>query len=185
MLMTKRLHTFLAALLLSTISVLAQAPQVGLTGDLDVDTLPKVMDGFEINFMVKEPHIINPAALCFDRKGRLFVGAGPQYRGPKADSPTDYIKIIIDNDDDGVADEVKTFAEGFNCIQAFAWNGRNVAKRNAVQTFRAIRIATFSAVDQHIMALSCPARTDLLSTGLQATVVRRQTPNSYYCDFRH
>jgi hypothetical protein len=102
--MTSRILLPLAALLLCPLLLHAQAPQVGYKGDLDLDTLPNVADDFEINFMVKEPHIINPAALCFDRKGRLYVGAGPQYRGPKEDSPTDYIKILIDKDDDGVAD---------------------------------------------------------------------------------
>ncbi|MFT5130558.1 MAG: putative membrane-bound dehydrogenase-like protein, partial [Rhodothermales bacterium] len=94
-----------------------------LYAELDLDALPKVVPGFEVNFFAQEPDLINPASLVFDRKGRLFVGAGPQYRNPKPDSPTDYIKIFIDSDDDGVADEVKTFAEGFNCIEAMAWKG--------------------------------------------------------------
>jgi putative membrane-bound dehydrogenase-like protein len=129
--MSARRLLLLTAMLLCPFTLHAQAPQIGYKGDLDVDTLPSVADGFEVNFMVKEPHIINPAALCFDRKGRLYVGAGPQYRGPKEDSPTDYIKILIDKDDDGVAEEVKTFAEGFNCIQAMAWKGDNLWVANA------------------------------------------------------
>lgn len=92
-------------------------------GQVDTDALPKVEAGFAINFFTKEPHIINPSALCFDRQGRLFVGAGPQYRNPKPDSPTDYIKILIDEDGDGVADTVETFADGFNSIQSLAWRG--------------------------------------------------------------
>ena len=91
--------------------------------EIDKDALPKVEDGFEIGFFVKEPHIINPSSLCFDKRGRLFVGAGPQYRKPKENSPTDYIKILIDADDDGVAETVKTFAEGLNCIESMAWRG--------------------------------------------------------------
>ena len=75
-----------------------------VVAETDKDALPKVEEGFEINFFVKEPHIINPSALCFDKLGRLYVGAGPQYRGPKPDSPTDYIKILIDDDRDGAAD---------------------------------------------------------------------------------
>jgi putative membrane-bound dehydrogenase-like protein len=129
--MTRLLTLCLLAFFAGAISGLTQAPQVGAKGDVDFEALPTVMDGFEINFMVKEPHIINPAALCFDRKGRLMVGAGPQYRGPKEDSPTDYIKLIIDKDDDGVADEVKTFAEGLNCIQALAWKGDRLWVANA------------------------------------------------------
>ena len=88
---------------------------------VDTEALPDVEEGFEIGFFVKEPHIINPSALCFDKYGRLYVGAGPQYRHPRPDSPTDYIKILIDKDGDGRAETVKTFADGLNSVQAMAW----------------------------------------------------------------
>ncbi|MBB23085.1 MAG: hypothetical protein CMN04_09425 [Roseibacillus sp.] len=100
-------------------------------GEVDKDALPSVEKGFSINFFVREPHIINPSSLCFDRKGRLYVGAGPQYRQPKEDSPTDYIKILIDKDNDGVVDKVKTFAEGLNCVQSMAWKGNELWVANA------------------------------------------------------
>ncbi|MAS79303.1 MAG: hypothetical protein CMI25_02680 [Opitutae bacterium] len=99
--------------------------------EVDKDALPNVEDGFEINFFVKEPHIINPSALCFDKLGRLYVGAGPQYRHPKEDSPTDYIKILIDDDNDGVAEKVKTFAEGLNSVQSMAWRGNELWVANS------------------------------------------------------
>ena len=73
--------------------------------EVDKNALPNVEEGFQINFFIKEPHIINPSSLCFDNKGRLYVGAGPQYRHPQEDSPTDYIKILIDADNDGVAEQ--------------------------------------------------------------------------------
>ena len=99
--------------------------------EVDKEALPNVEDGFDINFFVKEPHIINPSSICFDKLGRLYVGAGPQYRHPKEDSPTDYIKILIDEDGDGEAETVKTFAEGFNCIEAMAWKGDELWVANA------------------------------------------------------
>ena len=102
-----------------------------LQAELDKNALPDVDEGFQINFFVKEPHIINPSSLCFDKKGQLYVGAGPQYRHPKEDSPTDYIKILIDADNDGVAETVKTFAEGLNCVQAMAWKGNELWVANA------------------------------------------------------
>ena len=102
-----------------------------LKAEVDKDALPNVEEGFQINFFVKEPHIINPSSLCFDKKGQLYVGAGPQYRHPKEDSPTDYIKILIDSDNDGVAETIKTFAEGLNCVQAMAWKGDELWVANA------------------------------------------------------
>ena len=107
-----------------------------VVSEVDKDALPKVDAGLVINFFVKEPHIINPSSLCFDKKGRLFVGAGPQYRGPKEDSPTDYIKILIDDDGDGVAETVKTFAEGLNCVQSMAWKGDELWVANAPEPHR-------------------------------------------------
>lgn len=106
---------------------------ISLPGFAEVDrnALPEVEEGFGINFFVKEPHIINPSSLCFDKRGRLYVGAGPQYRHPKPDSPTDYIKILIDADGDGVAETVKTFAEGLNCVQSMAWKGDELWVANA------------------------------------------------------
>ena len=82
------------------------------SSNVDVNALPNTAEGFGINIVVREPYFINPAALAFDAKGRLFVGAGPQYRKPNRDTPGDYIKILVDNDEGGVAEEVKTFADG-------------------------------------------------------------------------
>ena len=95
------------------------------------DDLPQVPDGFEVSLFATEPMIRNPVSMAFDRKGRLFVGQGPQFRHPKPDTPGDSILIVLDNDDDGKADEVRTFAKGFNCIQSLAWKGRDLYVANA------------------------------------------------------
>ena len=116
---------------LITVLVILQTSFLRTHADVDKDALPNVEEGFQINFFIKEPHIINPSSLCFDRKGRLYVGAGPQYRHPQEDSPTDYIKILIDADNDGVAETVKTFAEGLNCVPAMAWKGNELWVANA------------------------------------------------------
>ena len=60
------------------------------------------------------------------RRGRLFVGQGPQYRNPKPDTPGDSVVILIDSNRDGVADTSKTFASGLNSIQGLAWHGRDL-----------------------------------------------------------
>ena len=93
--------------LVHSVFLIAACINLPALAEVDKDALPSVEQGFSINFFVREPPIINPSSLCFDRKGRLYVGAGPQYRHPKEDSPTDYIKILIDNDNDGVVDQVK------------------------------------------------------------------------------
>ena len=95
------------------------------------EEVPSVPEGFVAEFYAREPLIRNPAGMCFDRQGRLFVGQGPQFRKPKPDTPGDSIQLLLDTDDDGVADTARTFAEGFNCIQSLAWKGNDLWVANA------------------------------------------------------
>ena len=97
----------------------------------DLDALPKVPDGFEIEFVAREPLVRNPCSLVFDRRGRLFVGMGPQYRSPKPETPGDSVVLLSDRDKDGIFDSRKTFATGFNNIQGLAWHGKDLWVANA------------------------------------------------------
>jgi putative membrane-bound dehydrogenase-like protein len=92
----------------------------------DAKALPKAPAGFEVKFFAKEPLVQQPCSMAFDAKGRLFVGMGPQYRNPKPGTPGDSVVIVEDTDGDGVADKIKVFATGFNCIQSLAWHGRDL-----------------------------------------------------------
>lgn len=125
----KRFAVPLATLPLLSTPTLSFGQATG--SEVDELALPETAEGFGVNIVAREPYFINPAALAFDKKGRLFVGAGPQYRKPAPDTPGDYVKILYDHDEDGVADEVKTFAEGFNNVQALAWKGDELWVANA------------------------------------------------------
>src|SRR6185437_15278240 len=75
-----------------------------------------VPEGFEVRLFAAEPDVINPVAMTWDARGRLWVvelyeyplGAAP---GTK---PRDRIKILEDTDNDGRADKVTVFADGLN-----------------------------------------------------------------------
>lgn len=97
----------------------------------DANALPKVPAGFEVKLFAKEPLVRQPCSMAFDAKGRLFVGMGPQYRNPRPDTLGDSVVIVEDTDGDGVADRVKVFATGFNCIQGLAWHGRDLWVANS------------------------------------------------------
>ena len=97
----------------------------------DLNALPNVPDGFQIEFAAKEPLVRNPCAMAFDFHGRLCIGMGPQYRSPKPDTPGDSVFIMIDEDGDGRFDSKKQFATGFNSIQSIAWRGRDLWIANA------------------------------------------------------
>jgi glucose/arabinose dehydrogenase len=75
----------------------------------------KVVDGFKVELVASEPNVVDPVAMCFDERGRLFVcemrgypnagvGTGDETRGK--------IKCLTDTDGDGVYETVVTFAEG-------------------------------------------------------------------------
>jgi quinoprotein glucose dehydrogenase len=113
-------HALLCAVFWVVATLPAEAQQY------DLDALPDVPEGFKAQFVAREPDLLHPVAIAFDQNGRLFVGGGPQFRWPRPDTPKDSIKILIDTNGDGVADQIKVFAEGFNCIQAMAWKGRDL-----------------------------------------------------------
>lgn len=93
--------------------------------------LPEVPPGFMATLFARDPLVRHPCSMAFDAKGRLFVGMGPQFRMPKPDTPGDSVVIVLDTDGDGVADKVKVFATGFNCIQGLAWHGRDLWVANS------------------------------------------------------
>lgn len=75
----------------------------------------KLPDGIAAQLVAAEPDIVDPVAMCFEEKGRLFVcemrgypnggvGTGNETRGK--------IKCLEDKDGDGVFETVTTFAEG-------------------------------------------------------------------------
>lgn len=75
----------------------------------------KIVDGFQVQLVASEPDILDPVAMCFDARGRLFVcemrgypnggiGIGNETRGK--------VKCLTDEDGDGVFESAITFAEG-------------------------------------------------------------------------
>ena len=90
------------------------------------EDFPIVPDDLQVALYARGPLVRNPFAITFDARGRLCVGMGPQYRNPKPDTPGDSVFILIDSDDDGVADQRHLFATGFNSIQGLAWRDGKV-----------------------------------------------------------
>jgi putative membrane-bound dehydrogenase-like protein len=82
-------------------------------------TLPP---GFEIRLFASEPEVVNPVAMTWDERGRLWVLELYEYPlGAKpGEKPRDRIKILEDIDGDGVADKVTVFADGLNLATGLA-----------------------------------------------------------------
>ena len=100
---------------------------VFLSGVEAIDKM-KVAEGMKVELFASEeqfPELINPVQMAFDTRGRLFVCAWPSYPHWKPkDEMNDKLLILVDNDNDGRADECKIFAEGLHNPTGFEfWNG--------------------------------------------------------------
>ncbi|GAA4314145.1 hypothetical protein GCM10023143_24830 [Compostibacter hankyongensis] len=79
--------------------------------------LMQVPVDFEIKLFAAEPDIINPIAMAWDEKGRLWVIETTDYPNNKLDDKSpgdDRIKICEDTDGDGRADKFTVFADKLN-----------------------------------------------------------------------
>ncbi|HEX6224665.1 MAG TPA: PVC-type heme-binding CxxCH protein [Chryseolinea sp.] len=79
--------------------------------------LIQVPPGFSLELFASEPDIINPIAMEWDEKGRLWVIETVDYPNTVRDdkgSGDDRIKICEDTDGDGKMDKSTVFAEGLN-----------------------------------------------------------------------
>ena len=76
----------------------------------------KAPPGFEVRLFASEPMVVNPVAMTWDERGRLWVLELYEYPlgAPKGQQPRDRIKILEDTDGDGVADKVTVFKDGLN-----------------------------------------------------------------------
>lgn len=79
-------------------------------------------DGYEMRLFAAEPDVVNPVAMTWDHKGRLWVLELFEYpMGAKdGEKPRDQVKVLEDTDGDGRADKVTVFADGFNLATGLA-----------------------------------------------------------------
>ena len=87
--------------------------------------LPK---GFEARLFASEPEVVNPVAMTWDERGRLWVLELYEYPkgAPKGQKGRDRIKILEDTNADGKADKVSVFAEGYSLATGLALGNRGV-----------------------------------------------------------
>ena len=123
---------FSIVLLLACLS-LAASPAWGQFTDAaaDASLLPSVPEGFEVTVFASEPLVRQPCSMAFDRRGRLFIGMGPQYRNPTPETDGDRVVLVLDENHDGKADRIHAFGEGLNAIQGLLWVGDDLWVANA------------------------------------------------------
>ena len=72
--------------------------------------------GFRAELFAAEPMVVNPVAMCWDDRGRLFVAESPDYPNTLVDGAQsrDRISILEDTDGDGRADKKTLFSDQVN-----------------------------------------------------------------------
>lgn len=91
----------------------------------------KVPEGFRVELVAAEPELMNPVAMAFDERGRMWVTESFEYPRREAGLGRDRIKILEDTNGDGRADSVKIFAEGLNIPSGIAIGHGGVWVANA------------------------------------------------------
>lgn len=91
--------------------------------------LAQLPPGFRIELFASEPMVVNPIAINWDSRGRLWVVEAFDYPHKiGTEEPKDRIKIIEDTDGNGRGDKVTVFAEGLNiCTSVLPVKGGAIA----------------------------------------------------------
>lgn len=91
-------------------------------------TVPK---GFSVEVVANEPDIVNPVAMTFDEKGRVWVTESFEYPRRAPGKGRDRVKVLEDADGDGRYEKVTIFAEGLNIPSGIAVGHGGVWVANA------------------------------------------------------
>ncbi|GLR18541.1 hypothetical protein GCM10007940_31570 [Portibacter lacus] len=93
------------------------------------EKLIQVPVGFKLELFASEPDIINPIAINWDERGRLWVIETVDYPNTvREDSGVgdDKVKILEDTDGDGKADKVTVFADKLNIPTSFTFSNGGI-----------------------------------------------------------
>ena len=91
-------------------------------------TMPQ---GFHVELVAAEPDLVNPVAMTFDERGRIWVTESLEYPRSEPGVGRDRVKVLEDTDGDGKADSFTIFAEGLNIPSGIAVGHGGVWVANA------------------------------------------------------
>jgi putative membrane-bound dehydrogenase-like protein len=80
----------------------------------------KVPDGFSVELVASEPEIVNPVAMTFDERGRIWITESIEYPRHDAGPGRDRVKVLESTKGDGKYDKITVFAEGLNIPSGIA-----------------------------------------------------------------
>jgi len=80
----------------------------------------KLLPGFRIELVAAEPDVVDPVALCFDERGRMFVAEMRGYSEDR-DKKLSRIRLLEDTDNDGRFEKSTVFADELLWPTAVFW----------------------------------------------------------------
>ncbi|MSU77518.1 MAG: c-type cytochrome [Gemmataceae bacterium] len=80
----------------------------------------EVPPGFRIELVAAEPDIVNPVAMAFDERGRIWITESIEYPKKAAGPGRDRVKVLESTKGDGKFDKVTTVIEGLNIPSGIA-----------------------------------------------------------------
>lgn len=89
------------------------------TGQTPAEAVRKMIvpEGFKVDLIAAEPDLVQPIAMCWDERGRIWVVEGNTYPQPaKAGEGKDRILIFEDKDGNGSFETRKVFMEKLNLV---------------------------------------------------------------------
>jgi putative membrane-bound dehydrogenase-like protein len=118
------------ALTLAAVRSSAQEPALVPHGQAKVPGAPlgaaeaaramTVPPGFSVEVVASEPNLVNPVAMAFDERGRVWVVESLEYPRRSPGPGKDRVKIMEDTDGDGAMDKFTIFADGLNIPSGIA-----------------------------------------------------------------
>ncbi len=94
----------------------------------------RVPDGFRVELVAAEPNVVDPVAMNFDAKGRLWFVEMPGYPNEGVATGTQTqgkVKVLTSTKGDGIFDRCDTFAEGLRFPTGVLPWGKGVIVANA------------------------------------------------------
>ena len=91
----------------------------------------QVPPGFRVELVASEPDIVNPVAMTFDERGRIWITESLEYPKKAAGPGRDRVKVLESTKGDGKFDKVTTVIEGLNIPSGIAIGHGGVWVANA------------------------------------------------------
>jgi len=98
----------------------AQLPRIAPLEPAEALKSFKLLPGFRLELVAAEPDVVDPVAICFDERGRMFVVEMRGYSEDR-DKKVSRIRLLEDTDNDGRFEKSTVFADGLLWPTALFW----------------------------------------------------------------